>query len=237
MQENTGDSSPLVTREVVRMKRILFEVACAVAGLLAYVAAYALGTAGNPLVFLMPIIISPVCMLIIRVTMERGRPAGILSPKTQSWSFLFGDSIALPFAFAMSALGWESLNEGAWYATSWWYALGIVAGFAVACFWHFRLEVPAYTKMGHADRLKGYTKLWHDFPVYGAISGSLLFLGVPVLIHDFTGYGWLALLGLLLWGGFAACDATFRRLDPANLHPTFGEVERATQALGPVVSD
>ena len=167
-----------------------------------------------------PIVISPVCMYIIRQSMEYGRPSGMFDPRTQSWAFLFGDTIALPLTFLFLAIGWRQLDSTGWYKSNWWYFVCLVLGVLVACGWHFLLDGPGYTADGFGSLLGSPSKLWHDFTVYGSISGALFFLGIPMLRYNFVGYGGLALLSLVvLWGGLGVADNTIHKLNPANLHP------------------
>lgn len=176
---------------------------------------------------LVPIIVSPIGMAFIRLLMEPGGLRGLFRPSTQSWAFLFGDVTALPFAFVMLALGWRNLAEG-WYDRDWWFWLALLLGVAIAFAWHFLLDGPGYKAQGYGELLGSPTKLWHDFVVYGSLAGALVYLGIPVLAHDFWPYGALALVGLGVWGVLGVADNTVHKLDLANLHPPVSETKLAT---------
>lgn len=184
-----------------------------------YLATCSVGSSGITLVLLAPIIISPFMMWLTRQTLEHGQPTGIFNPRTQSWAFLFGDTIALPFTFFMLALSWRGLKPEGWYRGLWWIMAAFVAGVVIACVWHFVLDAPGYRAQGYGDLLGSPTKLWHDFVVYGSLSGALVYLGIPALLNNFTGYGGLALVGLIAWAGLGVADNTVHHLDPQYLHP------------------
>jgi hypothetical protein len=173
---------------------------------------------GNILIGFIPILVSPIAMLYFRVTMEDGHPKGLFNPTTQSYAFLLGDALLLPMAFAFMALGWKRLaHEQGFHVQAWWLIFALVAGAAIMMVWR-RMEMQAYTKLGAADRLDSPTKLWHDYVVYGSLGTLLVFGGVPVVVKDFTGNGWLVLLCFAGWVALGVLDGS-RKLNPANLHP------------------
>jgi hypothetical protein len=192
-------------------------------GALAFLTMCKMGFSGSAWIVVMPIIVSPVAMLILRITVERGLPAGLLDPRTQSWSFLFGDSISIPLTLLFSSFGWRRYvdAEPDWFLQHWrlWLAISVTVGVVAACLFHFVLDGPNYRREGHGDRLGSPTKLWHDIPVYFSFGATMCMLGIPVLIGDFTGYGIWVLVSFMSWLALAGCDATFHKLNPADLHP------------------
>jgi hypothetical protein len=56
------------------------------------------GYAKRRLLWLVPLLVSPVAMTVIRYTVEGGEPGGILDPRTQSWAMLFGDTVFISVA-------------------------------------------------------------------------------------------------------------------------------------------
>jgi hypothetical protein len=199
----------------------LFKVIMLVAGVAAFALLVNGGRSGNLWMALVPLILSPVCLFIIRLTLEDGRPAGLLSLKTQSWAFLIGDSLALPLMALGGLLAWKFKRDefAPFFLSYWWIALCVVIGIAAAYGWHYLLDGPGYIKGGHGDLLGSPSKLWHDFPVYGALVGGLVYLAIPAIFQGFTSYGWLCLLGLVLWVLLGLADNTIHKLNPANLHP------------------
>lgn len=154
-------------------------------------------------------------MLILRVTVEYGKPAGLFYPKTQSWAFLFGDSIAVPVAFGAAAMYpyTSSLSRGTKIA----FAVGIAF---CACILFRRTDSERYRKSGNTDRLLSPTKLWHDFVVYPLLTAVLVFQGLPVLVSRFgTTECWLVLAGVTVWGMLGLVDLVIIKPDPAKQHP------------------
>lgn len=178
----------------------------------------ALLSSGSILIGLVPIIVSPATMLYLRLTMEEGRPAGLLNPGKQSWAFLYGDMLMLPIVFISMALGWRRLaDEQGFHMQFWWFLVSVAAGCIIAAVWRYS-EVQTYKRLGGKDRLDSPTKLWHDYVVYGSLGTLLVFGGLPVVILDFTSHGWAALVAFGGWVLLGLADS-LRKLDPANLHP------------------
>lgn len=176
------------------------------------------GRAGYWQVGFVPILISPMAMVLLRAFMEpAAQMPGIMNLNTQSWAFLFGDLIGLPIALGASALAWQRI-DAAWPFTSWWFAASVALGVAIGLVFRFLVNAPGYTG-DDASRMLSPTSLWHDFVVYIVCATLLIYLGAPALAHDFSGFGWVALLGFAFWLAMGACDATIHRLEPANLHP------------------
>lgn len=95
--------------------------------------------AGNPMVVIIVCLCASVLpMLLLALAMERRSLAGIADPARQSWAFLFGDTLFLPFMAAMLALGWRRLDQmGAhWYNAWWWVGLSALAGLVVGIAFH-----------------------------------------------------------------------------------------------------
>lgn len=165
-----------------------------------------------------PIVLSPVMMLVLRVTAEYGKPAGLLCPKTQSWTFLFGDAIALPLAFGAAAMSW-SQHPSSVGRHKVVIVFSVVT--AVCVSYMFRnADSLRYRRSGNGDRLKSPTKLWHDFIVYPVLTAVLLLIGIPVLTGYFgTIECWIMLAGVALWALFGVMDLMVIKPDPANQHP------------------
>lgn len=174
--------------------------------------------AGNLWVGLVPILISPCAMLVIRVLAEDGRPKGLFSLTTQSWAFLFGDTLALPLAFLAAAWSWRRLAPDGWYTRSLWLVMAIAIGLLVAVGWRL-LEVRGYTTAGYADLLGSPSKLWHDLVVYPVLGSTLVWAGIPAMVYDFRYTGWLVVMGVVVWVALGVLDNTVHHLDPADLHP------------------
>ncbi|MEO5949996.1 MAG: hypothetical protein ABIQ04_00960 [Candidatus Saccharimonadales bacterium] len=164
---------------------------------------------------------SPVLLAAVRLSLEREFDAKLISPKTQAWSFLFGDTISLPIVAGALALGWRSMPIASrWYSPIWTIvsaALGICAGLA------FHLMAVGETRAANAAlSINAPTKLAHDFVAYPVIFGGLACIGVPVVACAISQGLWpwhliLAIAGVLSWVGLVVHDV--QGLDPKELHP------------------
>lgn len=167
---------------------------------------------------------SPILILMLRFTLELewdiGREASTYLPSNQSWAFLFGDTIALPFTAFVLALAWRRLDVSSsrWFMSWWWLPLCVVVGLAFGYWFHFIQDGPAYINASVPEALNSPTKWAHDFVSYPVIMAGLLYLGVPVLTHLFWPYGAAGLLGIALWFAFGARDMS-AGLDPSLFHP------------------
>lgn len=166
---------------------------------------------------------SPVIMLVMRIVFEKGKPKGLFHPSTQSWMFLFGDTIFLPFAFGAAAFGWRKLDTsgGQWYTTWWWMLVSAGVGVIAGMLFH-RADITNYTRQGMELALSSPTKWAHDFVAYPVLFGGLLALGVPVIFSSLLKpYGILILVGIVLWGLMGVRDAglILSPLKAVNLHP------------------
>lgn len=169
---------------------------------------------------------SPVPLAVVAIGMERRDVTHLFDPTVQSWAFMFGDTVFLPFMAAMLALGWRRLGPwpgpgGAyrsvkrrWYLTWYWWGGCLVAGVLASSAFHW-VDSVNYT----ASALYSPAKLMHDFCAYSVLSGGLLFGLVPVLANRrLRRYGMLAMLGFTFWLGAGIADNTFHKLDGRNLH-------------------
>lgn len=168
---------------------------------------------------LLPIVVSPLSMLVLRISMEYGLPEGIFSPKTQSWAFLFGDAFYIPLAFLGGALSWRRIAAiDGFHHQKWWLWLSIAIGALAGVAFRYVLNAPDYRAAGLDSLLDSPTSIWHDFVVYPVLVGLFVYICLPAVAYDTTNWGWLALVGLLGWGAMGAHDAT-HPLDLRNLHP------------------
>lgn len=136
-----------------------------------------------------PILFPVLALIYERFSVEHGGRGGtakevmksVFSHKTQAWSFLYGDTLILPLAFALAAGRW---HEAASYRTVsvWWFVLCLVVGLLVGYGFHYKMETPGYTKAGFAESLNSPTKLFHDFVTYPALFGGLLFALGPLIV-------------------------------------------------------
>lgn len=183
-------------------------------------------TSGNPFVaVILALLASPVLLPLLRWTFEP-RFSSVLAmfdPRTQSWTFVFGDTLFLPFAFAFASLAYQSVPADSIFK-SWLYlglciGLGIGAGVA----FHYGMQVPAYTDAGLAEALNSPTLRAHDFVAYPFLFGGLLYIGIPGLVHHWQWTGTIALVGVLLWGVAAVGDA-IDPPQPKSLHPKWDQL-------------
>ena len=158
------------------------------------------------------------------MTAEFGKPVGMFNWRTQSWAFLFGDSLSLPLAiaFALGTPGIPSRVIGVSGMIEYWRWCVISIVVAIVVTFGFRsMDAAGYKKSGNADRLKSPTKLWHDYVVYPSIAFLLMWVALPAVFTGAT-TGWLTLTSFGTWVLFCICDMV-RGLDPANLHPRMQE--------------
>jgi len=161
---------------------------------------------------------SPIALLILRLMLEDGRPRGLFNWETQSWAFLFGDTIGLPLALGAAAYGQRYVPDDSWFRSGWYLTLCVVIGVLGGTAFRFLMEVEAYTKANHASALMSPTKLTHDFVSYPLLLGGLMYLGLPVLVYQFRWVGVVALLGVAIWLAMCVRDAVHPP-KPTNLHP------------------
>ncbi len=171
---------------------------------------------GSGWVFMIPIVISPIMMVVVRLALEPGFP---LFEGKQSLAYLVGDSAALPLALWATAMSWRIIGqEDGFHLRWWWLLVAIAAGVLITYGWHTFMDAPAYIKADAVDRLGAPTKLWHDYVVYPSLATLLVWGGVPAVFKDFGGYGRWVLAGGVLWGCLGILDG-FRGLDPRHMHP------------------
>lgn len=161
---------------------------------------------------------SPLPLLFLRFVLEDGTPAVSFDLSTQSWALLLGDVFFLPAAMATVAYGQQFVPAESMFRSWQWLVVCVAAGLAAGFAFHFLMEVKAYTDAGWAEALMAPTKLFHDFVSYPFLFGALLYLGIPVLAHQFWWIGAAGLAGVLLWGAAAFHDAT-KPPRPQDLHP------------------
>lgn len=184
-----------------------------------YSAVVVYGTTGH----IVPVVIaallsSPVLLFALRVTAEEGLPAGLFDPKTQSWSFLFGDTFLFAlFVLPVVVVGHRRIDAHNWYHSGWWIVGCLIIGFVAGYAFH-TIDGGNYAKAGAELALNSPTKLAHDFVAYPVLLGGLLCLGIPVLLYEFKWLGVLGIVGLLGFGLMVAHDAV-SGLDPHKLHP------------------
>lgn len=164
---------------------------------------------------LFPIVVSPIPMWIIRQKLEYGRPEGMFDWRTQSWAFLFGDSLFIPMSLMFSVYALRT-NDTNLLTHWWWTPLALLVGLAAS--YGFRaMDAASYVKTGNADRLFCPSKIWHDRQVYISLAALLFGCGVPAIL-TFSTSGWLALVFFGGWVLAGVCDM-IRGLDPARMHP------------------
>lgn len=177
-------------------------------------------------VALTPIVVSIYGMALVRYGVEETPLNGMYSPKTQSWAFLFGDSIFLPAAMLFIALGWDEAYLPPFADSGKWLLAAAMIGFVVGNSFNV-MEVSAYHKQDAMDALYSPTKIWHDYVVYPVLVGTIVWAGVPLLVADWQGlwvffgpWTWLALASIGIWFALGALDGK-RGLRVYNMHPAW----------------
>lgn len=158
----------------------------------------------------LPTMLSPGGMWFCRHFLERGNPAGLFSPRTQSWAFMFGDPLAIGVAFG-------AIVAAANHNTSvWWLAISLLMTTGISVAWRYA-EMRAYQASDAADLLGSPSKLWHDLVVYPVFTFVLIYEGLPVVI-DWQEPGWVLAAAMGGWATLAVADGV-RKLNPKKLHP------------------
>ncbi|MBC7746859.1 hypothetical protein H7Y40_02675 [Pedobacter sp.] len=170
---------------------------------------------------------SPLIMATVRMFLEAAQPKDMFSWRTQSWMFLFGDIIFLPFAFAAAAFGWQKLDTtgGQWYTNVWWLLTAAAIGIISGVIFH-QLDVVNYAKDGMELALNSPSKWAHDFVAYPVLFAGLVYLGIPIVFSSlFRPYGILTLVGIALWGLMGVRDAglILSPLKASDLHPKWDQ--------------
>ena len=125
----------------------------------------------------------------------RGTTAGqvfksVFSLRTQAWSFVFGDILLLPAAFAVAADRWSQTEPASRELPLWWWLLSLIIGTAAGLGFHFKMDMPAYIKAGYGLSMKSPTKLLHDLVTYPVLFSGLLFVFGPLFITAITQWQW-----------------------------------------------
>lgn len=124
----------------------------------------------------------------------------VFSHKKQAWSFLYGDTILLPFAFLIVADKWGQIGDRSSMTPSWWWWLSLALGIAAGAGFHYKVDKPGYTQRGYAASLHSPTKLFHDFVSYPVLFGGLLYSFGPLFITSwFNLHTILVLVLVAVW--------------------------------------
>lgn len=181
---------------------------------------------------------SPLPLLFVAWRLEQRDIRHLVDPTIQSWAFLFGDFVFLPFMGAMLALAWRrllvdceiagyhNLTAGGpseftrmpapvtpWYAKRWWLALTLVIGFGAGLIFHW-VDGVNYTELARNSP----AKLLHDIGSYSVLFGALLYGLAVLFVRAGRKLALVALLGFALWFGAVVADNTIHKLDGRNLH-------------------
>jgi hypothetical protein len=201
-------------------KQFAMYVGFAVCAVVIYASAVELMFAPKPFVALIPLMISFAGAAVLRWVLERTYVNVMFAPKTQSWAFLFGDSIALTVAMTMIWFARSEVVPGGFWAGGSWFlisaGIGLLAGIC------FRLaDRGRYLDFGAERLLVSPTKVWHDFVTYPVIVGAMVWAGLPLLFPEYwvwqTG---AAVVAILAWAVLGVRDIRCN-LDPFYLHPAW----------------
>lgn len=121
----------------------------------------------------------------------------VFSHKKQAWSFLYGDTILLPWAFWIASDKWSEMGNHTIMIPSWWWWLCLALGVAAGAGFHFKIDKPGYTARGYAASLNSPTKLFHDFVSYPVLFGGLLYAFGPLFITTWLNLHTVSILVLV----------------------------------------
>lgn len=183
-----------------------------------YLIAIALLFEPTPFVALIPLVVSLVGAAFVRWSLEHTSVNGMFDLKTQSWTFVVGDGMALPIALLMIGFARSEVVIVGFWAQWQWFIMAAVIGLVGGIL--FRLmDRPRYLKASAGLTLASPTKVWHDFVTYPVLLGAVMWAGVPLLMPEY--WVWptvVAIVALIGWGGLGARDAV-RQPSPLAQHP------------------
>lgn len=210
-------------------KQALMYVAFVALAAMAYTAGVALIVSpGNFswMLLALPVVVSPVAMVILRTRIER-LPIGTAGdPRTQSWAYLFGDSIFLPIALLAVGMGYQNVSNG-FFTSTLWILASLLIGAAAGTGFHV-VDGRGYRNAGAQKALLAPTKLWHDYVVYPVLFGLLFMGGLPQLLPSAWSLWTLVTLGGIV--GWAVLGLYFdqkRTINPLDLHPRWNSQQFA----------
>lgn len=178
---------------------------------------------------------SPFPMFFVAGGIEGRRLSELFDIRTQSWAFLLGDTVFLPFMAAMLALAWRQISlrqnpasgiwykpvlppeKKPWYTTSAWRVSAGAIGLAAGVVFHL-VDMANYTDLA----ANSPAKLMHDYGAYPTLWGGLWFGLWPALYRrPSRKWALVALVGWSLWLAAGIADNTVHHLDGRNLHVQF----------------
>lgn len=168
-----------------------------------------------------------------RVSENRSLPYLLQHFHDQSFAFMFGDAIFLPFSAAMAAIAWRSIPKEGWRVSWQWTLASAIVGLLAGLAFRYLMDLPAYHKAGAMGSFYAPTKLVHDLAAYPVLFGGLFCVGVPLVrvvnakfpfFHLYTApYFWLMLAGIVVWYGLGLWHDSgmfgHAPLNPLKLHP------------------
>lgn len=170
------------------------------------------------MLFVLPIVVSPVSMAVMCTKMERLPISTAGGYRTQPWSFMYGDSIFLPIALYAIGLGYRNIPDG-FFNSGWWAVLSLLAGVGAGVGFHV-MDSSSYRAQGAADALLAPTKIWHDLVVYPVLFDLLFMGGIPQLLPNaWSVWTLVALSGVVAWGVLGVYFDQKRQLNPFDTHP------------------
>lgn len=167
---------------------------------------------------LIPLTVSFGGALVIRWHLEEQPVRSMFDRKDQSWTFLFGDGLALPVAMLMIGFARSEVAPAGFWLQWNWFLISAGAGLLSGVIFRLADRV-RYRRFGATKTLSSPTKVWHDFVTYPVLFGVTVWAGVPLLIPEYWFWSTVvALAAIVVWIGLGICDA-IRDLNPLGQHP------------------
>ncbi len=169
-------------------------------------------------------VLSPVMMALVRLCVERNRKvAAMFDLETQAWGFVIGDTLVLTLVAIALTRGWQSVGPTSPYQGWDWFWVAYAGGLVVSAGFRYMLDRPRYEKFDAMRQFYSPTKLWHDFAVFPAVVGLMIWAWVPQLdVWNF--HTSIALIMLVLFMALNGRDA-YRKVDPKGQHPAWNPRE------------
>lgn len=124
----------------------------------------------------------------------------VFDTKIQATSFVWGDTVILPFAFFIAADKWSQMSFRGELMIG-WHMAGLILGIAAGLGFHYALDRPGYKKRGHAASLDSPTKLFHDFVSYLVLFGGLFYSFFPLFVTTwFNLHTIMIIAAVVFWG-------------------------------------
>lgn len=176
-------------------------------------------------------VLSHVGMLVVRLVVERPglkKSLELFDLRTQAWAFVLGDSLLLTVVVTALTRGWQPTGFDSQFANATWMQMSFVAGFLGAMAFRYGVDKPRYERFDAMDEFHSPTKLWHDFAVFPAVLGVILWAAAPQVLEP-AAWNFHTSVAVVLLLCFMALNIRDDRakVNPKRQHPAWDKLEFA----------